>query len=247
MTPILLVAFGAMSPSARATYAVFEAEVRAAHPGRSILWAYTATSIVARLRAAGETVRTLEEACAELRDQGHHHATACSLHLVPGEKHREIQGCAGLRMRVSEPLLSDPASVQEVADDLLAELPGDRPVLVVAHGHAHKALYNTELEALKARLAGSREDVFLMRLEGDADTTRFEAFVHRARSAGRVHVCPFLMVAGDHVQNDILGDAPDSLKSRLAVPDFTCGEVLGAKPWVRRRFLSRLGAAMEQA
>jgi sirohydrochlorin cobaltochelatase len=51
-------------------------------------------------------------------------------------------------------------------------------------------------------------------------------------------------VAGDHVQNDILGDDSDSLKSRLNVPDFTCSEALGLRPWVRRRFLCRLEAAL---
>ncbi len=57
---------------------------------------------------------------------------------------------------------------------------------------------------------------------------------------------PFLLVAGEHVAWDILGDHPHSLKARLGVPDFSCGEPLGARPWVRGRFMAKLGAALSR-
>lgn len=248
MTPILLVAFGAMSAAARAAYATFEAEVREAHPGREVRWAYTATSLVARLQARGEAAQTLAEAYAGLAANGFTSAAVCSLHLVPGEKHQEVVEADphGLRVAVSAPLLQDAASLGTVADALLADLPQDRPVLVVAHGHAHEARYNRELLVLGARLASARSDVFLTCLEGDDHPDGLEAFMARARREGRVHIAPFLLVAGDHVQNDILGEDPDSFRSRLSVPDFTCGDALGLKPWARAHFRARLDAALAE-
>jgi sirohydrochlorin cobaltochelatase len=241
---ILLVAFGARSATARATYAGFERDARAAFPGRDLHWAYTAGSVVARLKQDGQTARTLPEAYAALGGAG---ALAVqSLHLVPGEKHREIlaEPSRGPRLAVGAPLLACAADLDGVAEDLLADLPTDRPTLVVAHGHGREPRFNAELEALKTRLDAAGSKPFLTRLEDDADPDGLARFIARARTAGKVHVLPFLLVAGEHVAWDILGDHPHSLKARLDVADFSCGEPLGARPWVRRRFMAKLGAAL---
>ncbi|HWQ09427.1 MAG TPA: sirohydrochlorin cobaltochelatase, partial [Holophaga sp.] len=238
--------FGAMSASARETYSRIEADARTAFPDREIRWAFTATSLVARLKQRGEPAQTLPEAYANLRAEGFRSAAVQSLHLVPGEKHHEVlaEDAQSLRLAFGAPLLETEEDISGVAADLLAELPVDRPVLVVAHGNGHEPRYNAELNALGARLAKARSDVFLTRLEGDEDETGLEHVLALAQAAGKVHVVPFLLVAGDHVQNDILRDEPDSLKSRLNVPDFSCGEALGFRPWVRRRFLDRLRGAL---
>lgn len=247
-TPILLVAFGAMSRSARDSYARIEADVRSAFPGRETHWAYTATSLVARLKQRGEPAQTLAEAYAGLRARGFRAVAVQSLHLVPGEKHHEVlaEPAEGLRPSFGEPLLASEADGLGVAADLLGDLPADRPVLVVAHGNGTEARFNAELDALGARLASACPEVLLARLEGDGDPAALERFIQSARTAGKAHICPFLLVAGDHVASDILGDEPESLKSRLSVPEFSCGEALALRPWVRRRFLAKLGAALSR-
>lgn len=247
-TPLLLVAFGAMSSAARTAYAAFEAEVRQVFPGREVRWAYTATSLVARLKAKGEAAQTLDEAYAGLAAAGFTSVAVCSLHLVPGEKHQEVVEAPrhGLRVAVGAPLLSSPEAIRGVAQALVQDAPADRPVLVVAHGHAHEARFNAELMALKAELARLRPDVHQVLLEGDEDEAGLEAFISGARALSRCHVVPFLLVAGDHVQNDILGEEPDSFRSRLNVPDFSCDEALGLKAWARRAFRGRLAAALSE-
>ena len=248
-TPILIVAFGAMSQAARSAYALFETEVREAFPGHDIHWAYTAKSLVARLKANGERAQLLAEAYADLRERGHRKVALLSLHLVPGEQHFTIleEDPQGLKVSHAGPLMGTPRDISLVAEALAAELPRDRPVLVVAHGHAHEAKYNLELAALAERLGVLHPDLLMTRLDGDEAPEALEAFMGRARAAGRVHVDPFLYVAGDHVRNDILGEDADSLKSRLGVSDFTCGAVLGERPWVRHHFLEQLRNALETA
>jgi sirohydrochlorin cobaltochelatase len=227
-------------------YDEMEAEVRAAHPDHPLRWAWTARSLVARLRAQGEAVQTLDEALASLSTGGFTQAALLSLHLVPGEKHHEILAAdsRGLRLTCGKALLETSGDLEGVAAELLAELPQDRPVLVVAHGHAHEARFNAELKALGTLLAAARPDVFLTRLEGDDDPGGLDTFIKKAQSVGRVHVVPFLLVAGDHVASDILGEEPDSLRSRMAIADFTCGPPLGQRAFVRRRFLARLDAVL---
>ncbi|MDR3672752.1 MAG: sirohydrochlorin cobaltochelatase [Holophaga sp.] len=247
-TPILLVAFGALSSAARDSYARIEADARSAFPDREIHWAYTATSLVARLKQRGDPALTLAEAYAGLRARGFRAVAVQSLHLVPGAKHHEMlaEPAGGLRPSFGAPLLADEADCLGVVADLLGDLPPDGPVLVVAHGHGTEARFNAGLDALGARLSSAREDLFLTRLEGRGDAAGLERFIHSARSAGKAHVCPFLLVAGEHVASDILGDQPGSLKSRLSVPAFSCGPALALRPWVRRRFLAKLGAALSR-
>jgi sirohydrochlorin ferrochelatase len=131
-----------------------------------------------------------------------------------------------------------------VARELLGDLPEDRPVLVVAHGNAGEPVYNAELLALKEELAAHRPDLHLTLLEGDPDGPALDRFLEKARRHGKAHVVPFLLVAGGHVQKAILGEESCSLRSRLGVPGFTCGPALGHRPWARRLFLDRLGAAL---
>jgi len=247
--PILVVAFGSAAPAARRIYALLDADIRAEFPGHGLRWAWTARSLVARLRARGEDVQTLDEALDALRQEAHGRAAVLSLHLVPGEKHREILSATaeGLRLSVGQALLEAPEDVEGVASELLEELPADRPVLVVAHGHASEDRFNAELRALGEALSRRRSDVYLTRLEGDEDPQGLQAFIAQARAAAKVHVAPFLLVAGDHVASDILGEGPESLRSRLDVPDFECGPALGERAFVRRRFLRRLEAAVENA
>lgn len=247
MTPILLVPFGARSPKARSIYDRFEGCVRERHPDRLLLRAYTATSLVQHLRDAGEPAQTLPEACTRLHKLGHHRAIAFSLHLVPGEKHRAIQGCSGVHLQATEPLLSDPGSIAGVARDLLDDVPQDRPVLVVAHGHATQPRHHAHLEALKRRLGDARPDILLRRLEGPEDESAWQRFVRRARTQGSVHIVPFLLVPGEHLNEDILGDHPESLQRRLDLSDVTCGPTLGERPWVQERFLDRLASALRKA
>ncbi|WP_005038292.1 sirohydrochlorin cobaltochelatase [Holophaga foetida] len=248
-TPILIVAFGAMSSAARVAYEHFDAEVRLAFPGREIVWAYTAKSLVARLQAKGEKVQLLSEAYADLKARGFRNVALLSLHLVPGEQHQGIlaEDTRGLEVSYAGPLLGTPADIEAIAQCLGAELPQDRPVMVVAHGHAHEAKFNEELKALADRLGQLHPDLLMTRLEGDDAPEALDAFMGRARVAGKVHVDPFLYVAGDHVRNDILGEEEDSLKSRLGVSDFGFGAVLGERPWVRHHFIEQLRNALETA
>lgn len=241
-TPILVVAFGAMSRQARGVYELLDADLRTQYPERNISWAYTATSIVSRLKTRGERAQTLAEAMEAFKQQGEKHLQVLSLHLVPGEKHQEVLDADGLGMTltITRPLLDGPESIQAVAQNILQDLPQDRPVLVVAHGHGHETRYNQELFALKAALKASRPDLHLALLEGDVDTDGLEAFIQKAKAQDKAHIYPFLYVAGDHVQNDILGDEEDSFKSRLGVSDFSCGEALGYRAWVRKRLVEKL-------
>jgi sirohydrochlorin cobaltochelatase len=243
--PILVAAFGAMGGAAREAYALMEDDLRCACPGREIGWAYTAGSLVVRLRAQGEPARLLPEAYADLAARGVERAAVLSLHLVPGVQHLAVAATpAGLRTALAGPFLGCPADLDAAAQGLLADLPDDGPVLVVAHGNAQAPEGHRELDELGRRLRAVRPDLWLTRLEGEPDPDGLEAFIHRARRAGRAHLEPFLFVAGDHLKRDLLGDAPDSLKRRLDVPRFSCGTALGARRWVRRRFVAQVRAAL---
>ena len=66
----------------------------------------------------------------------------------------------------------------------------------------------------------------------------------QAEKAGAVHFVPLMLVAGDHIENDVLGDEPDSWKSLIGVPEASCSQPLGYNAGIRDIFFRHLDTAM---
>jgi sirohydrochlorin cobaltochelatase len=246
--PIILVAFGAMSNSARKVYLQFELDVRSRFPGHRIIWAYTAKSLIARLRQQGKRIQSLSDVYASLRTDGFQSAIVQSLHLTPGCKHGTVvnENSQGLNIAIGKTLLETKEDIQEVASELLKKLTMDKPVMIVAHGNASEDRFNIHLRTLGKIISNNNPNFCFTCLEGAQDMGELQQFKKIVQTAGKVHVCPFLLVNGRHVAFDILGSHINSIKSYLSVDDFVCGEVLGKQKWVRHRFLNNISIAINK-
>lgn len=248
--PIVLVAFGAMSDSTQEVYFQFESDVISRFPDHKIVWAYTATSLVRRLREQGRVVRTLKEAYTLLRTSGFHSAIVQSLHIVPGCKHHTIinENTQGLKISFGATLLETKTDISEVASEILKRLPPNQYTMVIAHGNANKDKYNIELEALGSIMSKANPKLCFTCLETiDRDIGKLLSFKKAIQKKGRVCIYPMFIVKGSHVTFDILGNHKNSIKSYLAVENFVCENVLGEQQWVRHRFLNKISAAMRQS
>ncbi|MPM68090.1 Sirohydrochlorin cobaltochelatase [bioreactor metagenome] len=71
----------------------------------------------------------------------------------------------------------------------------------------------------------------------------------KANQAGKVLLAPFMLVAGDHAQNDMAGDDEDSAKSQLEQAGFSV-EVylrgLGENPYIQELYVQHLREAIDQ-
>ena len=91
-------------------------------------------------------------------------------------------------------------------------------------------------------LRATHKNVFVATVEGSPGT---DAVFKEIQSAGRskVHFVPIMIVAGDHILNDVMGDEPDSWKSRLGM-EASIEKGLGENPDVVDLFITRLKTAL---
>lgn len=248
--PIILVAFGT-STKARDTYRHFEEQCREAFPGSDIRWAYTSQFIRRKLKQEeGLVQQSLFQVLDGLEAEGHKRAVVQSLHIIPGTAFHGIFREAGrhpLKTVVGRPLLSGGEDIEKTVDALIPWLPkaDETATLLIGHGtdHPASALYFELNETIRER--GLR-NVFFGNVNGRPSG---EKALEAARNTGmkRIHFIPFMFVAGDHIENDIMGDDEDSWKSRLS--GFACTlerRGLGWNEGVVEIFLAHLREAMEE-
>jgi sirohydrochlorin cobaltochelatase len=65
-----------------------------------------------------------------------------------------------------------------------------------------------------------------------------------ARICGAVHFIPLMLVAGDHVMNDIMGDDQDSWKSQVGAATTTCSGPAGMNEQILARYCQHLDTAL---
>jgi sirohydrochlorin cobaltochelatase len=243
---IVLAAFGTTSDSGRATLETMLRATRQRYPGHAIYLALTAKTVIARLRARGIKVRTLKETLALLQQRGFSGAVLQSLMIAPGATDAHIAQTATGTLRVThgEPLLSSSQDIAALIDALTPDIPYDRPTVFILHGSKTHAQGQNVFAALTHALAGRFPDSATCNLTGAPGFDRLSRIRDRVRTRGAVHFVPMLLTVGHHVQRDIMGDAPHSLKNRLAAPETTCAAPLGDNPRIRSLFFRHLDAAL---
>lgn len=218
---ILAVSFGTSVPGAEAAIANMENALRAACPERVFRRAFTSRIICRKLAREGRPVLSPEEALEELAAAGVREVLVQPTHLTPGDEYDKLcRICADYRarfadFRIGKPLISSPEDLLAVADAVLAHYPTQEgeALLLMGHGSGHIAnmIYPALQTAFRSRGA---ERVFVGTVEGWPELDDCLAFLRRGPWK-RVALAPLMLVAGDHAQNDMAGDEPESWKSRL--------------------------------
>ncbi len=144
------------------------------------------------------------------------------MHLAPGKEWegvvKQSREVPGLTVAVGKPLLSSEADEVGTIKALSQKFPADlkkNAVVLVGHGSPDpkaQATYNSFAQILRSRYP---ENVFFGMVEFQKPGK--EEVLQEVKKSGVTSVVfiPFLLVAGDHVQNDILGSGPESWKSGL--------------------------------
>lgn len=244
---ILLTAFGASSAEARRAYEPIDAAVRACWPGREVRWAFTSRRILARLRAEGVAIDAIDEAVARLKRDGFDKVVVLPLLTVAGEEHAKITRhiFEGLKAHICRPLLSAEADIDEVCRALSAGIRPDAVNVLVCHGNNTYDAYNDLLVTLGDAFR-VQHNGFAASVEGRPGTGCFPAVAEIAKKTGRVHFAPFMIVAGDHIQNDVMGNKPDSWKVQIGAPQTTCAPSLGFNREIVKLYMQRLREGMQQ-
>ena len=265
---ILVVSFGTTNQAAlRNSIEKIENEIKEAYPEYEVRRAFTSRTVIRRLaEAGGVRFDTEREALDRLAAEGYDEVYVQPLHVVAGAEYEKLRSVIVhlahakekpfAKLRLGRPLLFYMGQ-EETADDYLIaidalkeQLPqigAKEAVLLMGHGGLHPA--NAAYGALQLKLEeAGLERVFVYTIEGFPS---FETVLKKLRKMNieKVTLQPFLLVAGDHVHNDMVGSEPDSMMSMLCQAGFEVDvrmESLGQNEAIRRIYLRHLQDVIEQ-
>ncbi len=228
---ILVVSFGTtFADTRKVTTEAVENKIRAAFPDYEVRRAFTSRIIIKRLAERdGLKVDTERQALEKLKADGYTDVIIQPLHIEAGEEYEKLsKAVAGFekdfaKITVSRPLLYYTGQEGEKPDDYLIaikaiqkQLPKLGPQDAVAlMGHGGVSPANTAYAALQLKLEDAGlKNVFVFTVEGYPTVENLLAKLKKNKIK-TVTLMPFMLVAGDHANNDMAGDEEDSFKSQL--------------------------------
>ena len=230
--------------------------IKAAHPNTKVITAFTSHIIRDRIQQKeGITYPTPEEALAELKKDGYTRVALASLDVIPGMEYNYDAAVYNLykndfkKMTLGTSLMywmGQENQTDQVIETLKAvqsqfpKLGKEDALLIMAHGtpdpsNAYYSVIQDRIHTL------GMKNVFIYTVEG---TPNLEQVIPQLKLHGIKHVTlmPFMMVAGDHANNDMAGNEPDSHKSVLEKEGFkvdTYIHGLGENQNIRNLFVER--------
>ena len=236
--------------------------IKAAHPNTKVITAFTSHIIRDRIQQKeGITYPTPEEALAELKKDGYTRVALASLDVIPGMEYNYDAAVYNLykndfkKMTLGTSLMywmGQENQTDQVIETLKAvqsqfpKLGKEDGLLIMAHGtpdpsNAYYSVIQDRIHTL------GMKNVFIYTVEG---TPNLEQVIPQLKLRGIKHVTlmPFMMVAGDHANNDMAGNEPDSHKSILEKEGFkvdTYIHGLGENQNIRNLFVERANEAWD--
>ena len=243
---IAVVSFGTTVPRAMSAIEGIE-RAAARRCGQTVFRAFTSHFVRKRLRERDHIdipdPRTL---FTRLIQQGYSSILCLPTHVIPGIEYEALLADAAAfpQVRVAKPLLWSEADYVTCVHALMHSIPprADGEALVLmGHGTEHfaNAAYCQLEHTFRTQ---GYANVYVGTVEGYPTLAHILPQLHAA-GIQTVLLAPFLTVAGDHAQNDLAGDAPDSWKSQLEADGFavrTQLKGLGELPEIAEIFAGHL-------
>lgn len=236
--------------------------IKAAHPGVKVVTAFTSHIIIDRIKAnEGISYPTPEEAIAQLKAGGYTRIAMTSLDIIPGMEYaykdavfqlhkndfkKATFGTPLMYWQGQEGQADDITTTMKAVSTQFPKLGKRDAVLVMAHGTPHPA--NAYYAVMQDRLNEmGLNNVLIFSVEG---WPHLETVIPQLKAKGikNVTLMPLMMVAGDHANNDMAGDEPDSFKSILENEGFKVNAYihgLGENEAVRQLFVDKAEQAWD--
>lgn len=223
---ILVVSFGTSYEETRkVTIEAIEDRIRENYKEYEIRRAFTSCMIINKLKNRDNIhIDNPEEALEKMAKEGFKEVIVQSLHVIPGDEYDEIKIAVHRfknrnlfkKLILGRPLLyriEDYFNVVEALKSQIPETREDSAVLFMGHGSVHHS--NSCYSQFKYVLNESGlKNVFLANIEGFPEIDVIIPKL-KERNIKEVTLMPFMIVAGDHVTNDMAGEDDGSWKNIL--------------------------------
>jgi sirohydrochlorin cobaltochelatase len=254
---IIVASFGTSYAETRAkTIEACEHRLSAAFPAYRIQRAFTSYGVIKKLRARdGLAIPTPQEAAESLAREGYTQLYVQPLHIIPGEEFHEkiLAKLLPLRNRfetlaIGRPILFLESDYTLAVEAIKQQMPlcgRGEALLLMGHGSKHPA--NACYSCLQSFINDEKLPVYIGNVEGYPE---LDIILTRVREADihRVHLMPFMLVAGDHARNDMAGAGEDSWKSVLEREGFSVTvhlEGLGENEIIQQMYVDHLRDAVD--
>jgi len=250
---ILVVSFGSSVESARVkAIQKVEALMMRTFDKYQVESAFTSNRIIKKLKKEeGIVINTPEEALQKIIGQGFQEIIIQPLHIIAGYEFDKIKKTMmdnknpNIDIKLGKPLLFEETDYLKVVEALKTQLPDEKEeqvVILIGHGTNHLA--NGCYEKLQDYLKDKTLPVFVGTIEEGVDPMIAKL---KASKYKEVFLIPFLLVAGEHVQNDLLGEDQHSWKSKLIFNGYSVKAYhrgLGENPAFQDLYIQRVKELM---
>lgn len=208
--------------------------------------AFTSRMILKKLKTRDALYIDNEiEALEKMRVAGMEEIYIQPLHVIPGFEYEKLTSLEDVV--VGKPLLYSQDDYEMIVENLPLHVEESEALVFMGHGSEHEADERyKELESVYRE--HGIENVYFATVEGDV-TLQDVMPELKSRGYDKIILQPFMIVAGDHAQNDMASDDEDSWKSILLDNGFTV-EVrligLGQYETIRDIFVNHLRRAIEE-
>ncbi len=255
---ILVVSFGtSFNQSRNLTIGAIEKAIGDAYPDYQIRRAFTAQIIIDKLAERdGLRIDNIEQAMDRLVLDGVKEVVIQPTTVMSGYEYDDVIAAIGPyadkfeSMKVGKPLLTDDSDYETVTN-LISEATADvraddTAILWMGHGthHAANATYPKLEELLHAK--GCTND-YVGTVEGGVLIEDLQVTL-KELGLKKVVMRPFMIVAGDHANNDMAGDDPESWKTILTNDGYTVETIiegLGQIKGIQDLFVKHVRDAMD--
>ena len=253
---IMSISFGTNDPgTAKRNIDRLEADYKAAYPGCPLYRVITNEAVIELMQDEGDPVYAVREAMARMVLDGVTHLYAQPSYLLNGREYDELETMIYthradfIDVKVGQPLLHSHRDIERTAQALMesefADLSAEEAAVFVAHGspHTSNATY-CALDYVFKDLGYENAHVATFNAYPQIDTV-----IRHLKKAGtrRVHVAPFMFVAGQSAMEGVCGDAANSMKSQLTAAGFEVvphRKCLGEYDGVRGIYLDHLAECL---
>lgn len=249
---ILVVSFGTSYPETRdLTIQACEEEIAQAFPDHEIRRAFTSEVIINKLKTEENMiVDSPKEALEKLKTEGFSEVIVQPLHIIPGQEYHDLRKDISFyqadfrKLLIGEPLINTEKDYFQLVDALKIQMPNliqGEAIVFMGHGtsHAANSAYACLDYVFKAR---GQEDVFVATVEGFPEIDHVLDRLHK-RKIKKVTLMPLMLVAGDHAQNDMAGDAEESWQTILQKEGFLVQSYLhglGENAEIRKLYIQKV-------